>query len=131
MLVRLGAGEIFGEISFLDTGDAGAGASVVAEDEVRARCCCLLVAAMQLHPCSVAGALLVTMQHQPNPYAHRAKLAHTQAAAACQHACVLVCLCCVAGWLERQAGVGACCPGVALRRARDVSADCAITLSPY
>ncbi len=35
MLVRLGAGEIFGEISFLDTGDAGAGASVVAEDEVQ------------------------------------------------------------------------------------------------
>ena len=39
VLVRLGAGEIFGEISFLDTGDAGAGASVVAEDEVE----CLLV----------------------------------------------------------------------------------------
>jgi hypothetical protein len=36
VLVRLGAGEIFGEISFLDTGDAGAGASVVAEDEVLA-----------------------------------------------------------------------------------------------
>ena len=40
VLVRLGPGEIFGEISFLDTGDAGAGASVVAEGAVE----CLVVA---------------------------------------------------------------------------------------
>jgi hypothetical protein len=39
VLVRLGPGEIFGEISFLDTGDAGAGASVVAEGAVE----CLVV----------------------------------------------------------------------------------------
>jgi CRP-like cAMP-binding protein len=34
VLVRLGAGEIFGEISFVDSGDSGAGANVVAEDNV-------------------------------------------------------------------------------------------------
>ena len=34
VMVRLGAGEIFGEISFVDSGDAGAGANVVAEDNV-------------------------------------------------------------------------------------------------
>ncbi len=34
VLIKLGPGEIFGEISFLDSGDAGAAASVLAEDEV-------------------------------------------------------------------------------------------------
>jgi CRP-like cAMP-binding protein len=34
VLVRLGAGEIFGEISFVDSGDSGAGANVIAEDNV-------------------------------------------------------------------------------------------------
>ncbi len=34
MLIQLGPGEIFGEISFLDAGDAGASATVRAEDEV-------------------------------------------------------------------------------------------------
>ncbi len=32
--LRIGAGEIFGELSFLDCGDAGASSSVYAEDEV-------------------------------------------------------------------------------------------------
>ena len=34
VLIRLGPGEIFGEISFLDAGDVGAAASVRAETEV-------------------------------------------------------------------------------------------------
>lgn len=34
VMVRLGSGEIFGEISFVDSGDSGAGANVVAEDNV-------------------------------------------------------------------------------------------------
>lgn len=37
MLLRLVPGEIFGEISFLDAGDAGAATSVHAEGEVRVR----------------------------------------------------------------------------------------------
>ena len=35
VLVRLEPGELFGEISFLDTSDAGAAATVRAEDDVR------------------------------------------------------------------------------------------------
>ena len=34
VLIRLGPGEMFGEISFLDAGDVGAAASVRAETEV-------------------------------------------------------------------------------------------------